>query len=410
MKIKKEKSMKDKKLRIIIIGFYEDLNLGDPVICESCKYIVEKIFSELNQPVETKLIGLAPPSGYTNHKITKFIRKRCGKARSNFYQLCTYIAFRIAMCFPNALKKHYSEALEGADLVLFAGGGMLKYISQDFWAFNYCIEKYCSKHNIPIAFNAVGIEGYDKNNPICKVQEKIVNSKSTKFITTRDDIDSLKLFLKSSDDNLVVGDSALYSNEIYKLSKKEDIIGLNTIRHGIFNINGFVEINQEILVNWYCEIIKRIEADGLKWQLFTNGLESDYNLAKEVLKKLEKEETTELLVPKPTTTQELLYTISKYKAVVCGRMHAAIISTSLDIPSIGLVWNEKLKWFAHHIGATERFIKVSEINNYDLAYKTLIKAMNEGNNNLNTQKLKNKTYSTLKCYFEKFIEKSHNNK
>lgn len=37
---------------IAIIGYSKDKNLGDPAICECCKYLVERIYSELNIPIK----------------------------------------------------------------------------------------------------------------------------------------------------------------------------------------------------------------------------------------------------------------------------------------------------------------------------------------------------------------------
>ena len=183
--------------------------------------------------------------------------------------------------------------------------------------------------------------------------------------------------------------------------ERERVIGINVIRSGIFNVNGF-DIKEDDLVNFYYEMIKRVEKDGMRWQIFTNGVESDYKLGLKVLEKLNIQPTDEKIVPKPKTGQELANTISKYYGVIAGRMHAMIISTSYDIPCVGLIFNEKIKWFSRHIGAEERFFYPKDMNNYDLIYDAFKKALEEGNEKLNTKKLKQDAYNEL----EKFLVKT----
>ena len=83
-------------------------------------------------------------------------------------------------------------------------------------------------------------------------------------------------------------------------------------------------------------------------------------------------------------------------------MHAHIIATSYDIPTIGQIWNEKIKWFAKHLGCEERFFYPNEMKNYDHVYQTLKNAIIEGNSNLNTKILKQKTYEELKHFIKSY--------
>src|SRR5690606_25962164 len=54
--------------------------------------------------------------------------------------------------------------------------------------------------------------------------------------------------------------------------------------------------------------------------------------------------------------------ISKFSVVIAARLHANIIAYSLDIPSIGLVWNDKLTFFGNKIGVPERFIPTEHLS------------------------------------------------
>ncbi len=388
------------KFKISIFAFIEDRNIGDPVIGETCKYLVENICNENKINAKIDLYPIFPPKCMKKFWISKFIRKRCRLNQSNKNRFLTYLIFRIYVALNYKYRRYYKKCLKNTDFVIFGGGGMLKYISQDFWASNYCIIDYCDKHNIPVYFNAIGIEGYDSSNFTCKLQETLVKKKCVVGITTRDDIDALNNILPNQQ-NVVVGDPALYSKDFYENKiEKENLVGINTIRSGIFNVNGF-DITEQELIDFYCEMIKRLDKDCIKWQLFTNGLKCDYELALKILDKLNIVQDENVLASLPRTTQELANLISKYKGVIAGRMHAHIIATSYDIPTVGQIWNEKIKWFAYHMGAQERFFYPSEMKDYDNIYEKLIFAMKEGNNKLNIKYLKEQTYLTL----EKIIKK-----
>ena len=83
-------------------------------------------------------------------------------------------------------------------------------------------------------------------------------------------------------------------------------------------------------------------------------------------------------------------------------MNAVIISTSYDNTIVGLIFNEKIIWFSRHIGAEDRIFYPKDMNNYDLIYDTFKKALEEGNEKLNTKKLKQDAYNEL----EKFLVKT----
>lgn len=379
--------------KIDIMAFIEDRNIGDPVIGDTSKFLVQNICDKNNINATINLHRLFPVKRYTDSWINSYIRLNCLKNQTNFKRCILYLTLRLYCFFNRNYKKYYAKILKDSDITIFGGGGMLKYFTQDFWASDLCIIEYCDKHNIPVYFNAVGIEGYDDKNFTSRLIKKLLNKKCITKVTTRDDIDALNQFLPNKE-HAIVGDPALYSKELYGSSTKTDVIGINTIRAGIFNANEFETTEQE-LIDFYCEMIKRLDADGLKWQLFTNGVNSDYSLALKILRQLNINPSSDNLTSLPKSGEELAKTISGYKGVIAGRMHAHIIATSYDIPTIGQIWNEKIKWFSKHLGCEERFFYPDELNNYDLIYNRFLQAIKEGNSKLNTQKLKEATVKEL---------------
>ena len=66
------------------------------------------------------------------------------------------------------------------------------------------------------------------------------------------------------------------------------------------------------------------------------------------------------IITSPENAQELINTISKFKGIIAGRLHANIIGYSLGIPSIGIVWNNKCKLWGETIGYPERFFEINK--------------------------------------------------
>ena len=69
------------------------------------------------------------------------------------------------------------------------------------------------------------------------------------------------------------------------------------------------------------------------------------------------------------TPEQLLTKISSYDAVVSCRLHPSIIAFSANVPSVGLVWNNKVKTFYESIGYADRVLEVAQISASNVADK-----------------------------------------
>ena len=69
------------------------------------------------------------------------------------------------------------------------------------------------------------------------------------------------------------------------------------------------------------------------------------------------------------TPEQLLTKISSYDAVVSCRLHPSIIAFSANVPSVGLVWNNKVKAFYESIGYADRVLEVAQISAGNVADK-----------------------------------------
>lgn len=331
-------------MKILIVGELYSSNLGDGVICENVKSIIENYYEGDN--LEIQLADLSCRKGYVNdnYKIERMkgiknhIRKLLYKSE--------YITYKIQevknkktikkICGP----QHY-------DIAIFAGGHL---IMPYFILRIYDFVKYLSKNGTKIIFNACGVG--DIKSPILLYKiKKMFKNRNIIQITSRDNIEKLKTKYLDAKNSIQVGktyDPAIYTNETYKISKKEEskVIGL-----GIMDV---MSISKEKMLNFWKQIIQEIEKNGYKWQLFCNGSQADYNLACECLKMMNLSNKKQYIADRPVNPKQLVETIAQYNSIISFRLHSHIVAYSLEIPTIAIVWNEKLNFFFRDLEMEDR--------------------------------------------------------
>lgn len=310
------------KLNIVLVE-YINRNLGDTVISECAKFLLQLALSN---------------EGITN------------------YQIHEYSMYLEDM-----------EYIKNADLIIFAGGGFIKFKREKFYKFLPRIINTAQENNIPVFLNCMGVEDFDKDDERCMNLARALNSSCIKGITVRDDFDTLrnKYIIKKKDWIEKVLDPAAFSADVYKCGSNgnSNVIGLGICRRGLFVDYDHYEITEEFIRNFWMQITQEVEKIGYQWQFFCNGLYEDYCFALSILEDLGiNRNVDDYICRRPTEGHELVEIISGYKAIIAPRLHANIIAYSVGVPSIGLVWNDKLKQWGSSIGCPERFLDATDIS------------------------------------------------
>jgi len=357
-------------MKTIGLLYLNETNLGDIIIYDTTKYLTIKACKKNN--IDANIvsfdIGLNTPKSYELTSSEKLVKDRNEKFIKRFkkfqkfskslkktiirkkWQTTKYYFYLKSNILPN---------IKNVDMLIFVGGGIIKYKQQEFLYIIDEITKVADKNNIPVIFNSVGIEDYDKANLKCMLLKKAINRKCVKAISTRDNIDLLqgKYIVNKKIYTTLAADPALYSSECYNIKKKNsNIIGIGLIRPNIFK-EYMYDINEEFLLKLYKDLIDEIIRRGYQAKVFINGTNADYKIQNKLKEYLgDDKKYSSIFVSKPTNSKELVNIISSFKGTIASRLHASIVSYALGIPSIGLVWNKKQLMFGKIIDKENNFL------------------------------------------------------
>lgn len=352
------------KKTIALVGLNNFNNMGDQIIAETMEFLVQK---NREDKIETYFVDINPYDSYCKvhlpfrFKCFNLIRKLEHFAKYTMHSekalyWIQYFSWKIK------LYKYYKQQLKKADAVIFSGGAFIKYHTQEL---NYLVDMIIGiamNKGIPVMMSGMGIEGYSPTDLRCQKLKNAINRPCVKVITTRDNLSLLneKYIVNKSIITALVGDPAFYIPECYQIEKKKsNVIGIGVIRSDNFLKYG-INFTEDQVMTLYQELIKELEKRNMPWKLFSNGFTSDYQFGLQLLESLGIDNSK--FMPRPKNTKEFINMVSEFGFIIGARLHAIITAYSLDIPAIGLVWNEKIELFGELIDKKQNFMNVNEIN------------------------------------------------
>ncbi|WP_400162318.1 polysaccharide pyruvyl transferase family protein [Brevibacillus sp. TJ4] len=350
--------------RVALVGLNNFNNIGDQIISETTEYLVRQCGIE---GIEPYFVDMNPYDSYCREHLkvpfyaSNLIAKWKGPLSTlpNGETLGYWVEYTAARV---RLFNYFQACLKDADAILFSGGAFIKYKTQGLNFLVDLITEIADDRNIPVMMSAMGVEGYSEENINCQKLKAAINRSCVKRITVRDDFALLRDKYMTNTDIVIrpVGDPAFWIPECYQITREpQEMVGLGVIRSDNFRRYG-VDFSESDVMRLYQDIIHNLEQSGIEWRLFSNGLTSDYRFGVELLESLGYA-PEEKFVPRPQSSAELLHTLKQFKAVIAARLHACISAYALDIPTIGLVWNDKLTQFGRMFIKEDFFPPVNQL-------------------------------------------------
>lgn len=365
-------------MEIAVFGEYYSTNLGDPVILDSVIYMIRSIYKNAN----VKIIDMHGRDRIILANNNENNIKKYNKIKKPLILKTSKTFVNWVFKDKRRLHEYFEKSLENTDLLIIAGGQLIMNNNLIFPLRLHELVKIANDKKIPIIFNSCGVQNYSKKNFGTKLLEQSLNYDNVKIVTTRDDLKMLKKYIKSEDkivDKSI--DAAVWCNKAYNIEKNKNsnIVGLGIISPNMYQVyyertkDKKYYLTKHELKQFWMDLILKLDDEKVEWKVFCNGAKSDYDFGYEILKdlNLNDKEINNKLVKRPLEAKELVKQISEFNVIISQRLHSHIIAASLGIPSIGIVWDEKVFDFAKAIGVEKYFFNLNNtsVNEVYEAYK-----------------------------------------
>jgi polysaccharide pyruvyl transferase WcaK-like protein len=357
--------------KVVIAGEIWSPNLGDGIIADSMQFLLKEVQHDLQVRL-LDISGRDAMSPVLPQKVS--FAKQFMQSKSILRIFLNVLRWRVR-------KKQYlsswTSIISEADAVIIGGGQLLMDNALDF----------------PLKINAVSwlAHSFGKTTHFvsCGVGKKWSFGASQLFrnairgsssISVRDTISAQRLQrLLPGTQVRLSADPALWAADVYGQNNNTspNLVGLGIISVDLINRHRRrAKLSLEDLTRFWLEVASRLHHRGVKFELFTNGSTDDYEFARHVSNEIaDRLSIPCALVGRPTTASELARTISRYKAVVASRLHAHILATSYLVPSVALVWDDKVHGFFKDTGREDLAYDDFSVSTADAVVASLINIM-----------------------------------
>ncbi len=377
-------------MNILIMGLSTLNNMGEKYIIDCTKFLLKDkcdTVSECDFEPSLGIFRFFPYYGVLT--LSKIIKNDA------LYSKLEYAAVKIRCA------SKYKKAIKESDGVIFAAGS-LKYGTQKLWAY-YCLAiEIANKFGKKVMFDAMNVQKHNDSRK-CTFLNEHLNYPNVSVITSRDGELGVRRLREEYhlDERIVcegVGDVAFWIPECYNAKRNPgDTFGVNLIMENIFLKYGGTLTEDELLAT-YLDILNTLDKEGIKWELFTNGLPKDYQFGLKLIEKYNSDKQIEIFVPK--TAEELIEKITGYKCILGARLHACICAYATDTPVLGFCWDEKMTNFSIVSGLKDHFFSEEQIRNNEVS--KALPALFESGYEFDTDN-RNNLKSKTNEYLTKFI-------
>lgn len=247
-----------------------------------------------------------------------------------------------------------------ADIVIFGGAPLFNYQYQIFAERTALTVRVADEFATPVLFSAIGIEGYDEESPKCVELRNALALDCVKAISTRDDFEALECYTRNLSIPIAkVADPAVFSKQVFApflAPERKDKVGIFIMRSNGFTDNG-IDFDRAASTKLWTDLAHNLDAQGIDYEFITSGHFGDEAFMDYLIRNHGVPPSK--CVFAMNTPEKLVQAISSYKAIVSCRLHPSIIAYSLGVPSLGIVWNDKVRHFYESTNQADRLIEPS---------------------------------------------------
>ncbi len=324
---------------------YSD-NLGDAVIAETLGFLIHQALpdcriSYLDIAGRTQL----GESSLKKGRLMRIFSRLPGWARVPALTLAIWMKYR------RQWRGRWAQQLADADVVVIGGGQLLCDVDLNFPLKLYLLSR-CIQKNSMVALVSVGVAGKWSRAGKYLIS-RFFERAAPQFISVRDESSRRNIVGVTGgacSDVSIIPDPAILSSALYpgKGPARRWDVGICVSDVESLHYNADIgtgsgtgsEPGRGLAM--FVELATRLRQSGQRVVLFTNGAEEDNIAAVSVRDRLGVG-TVDFILPK--TPAELASIIADCHSMVGHRMHANIIAFSFGVPSVGIVWDNKVASF-----------------------------------------------------------------
>ncbi len=362
----------NKLFKKIVMGcfYYNETNCGDKSYVETFLFLFKKYGENLKIDI-CDFYARSP-----------IIQKTFANQKTIAYRIWRRIKnvfFHTRLFKYKKIKDYYKDKLDGADVLLIPGGGLVEYSSwRDYYYLMEMLEDICSKRNIPILINSIGY--VENENPKRWIHrwKKVLNHPCVKFFTCRD---NLAFFRELNPNVQQIPCVACLAAELFNIERDENSnkIGIGLMRPDAYDDYGN-DFSKDFLIDYYKQVVNVFLDDGFEVVLFSNGVVRDHSFGKLLIQAINKEDVS--IYERPKTVEAFLRQVASFKGILTVRTHSAYAAYSLNIPAVMIFfgkrgWQGKSHEFMKMMGKDENAVACDDVKPGELAQK-FYRALSEG--------------------------------
>lgn len=335
-------------MKILLLGWYYDQNLGDAVICDCAAALLRQAYPQ----AEIVVLDMAGQRAFPPHRPFDTAGFRAMRRRHRIRVLATRLGWDKMFLHEQGFFEWHREAVAKigkmpCDLVVFAGGQLFM---DSLAPYVDALTSAFATRGIPVIFNACGV-GPSWSRKLRGELCHALTLPNVRHISCRDDCARVNAWC-GRELAVPTADPALWADTVYGIRRDEhaQMLGL-----GVMDA---LTMPRGAAFRFWRRLIPALKKAGRPFRLFTNGSAGDDAFAREILASLNLS-PVEYLCPPPLTPRELVRTIASFRSLVSFRLHSHILALSLGIPSVALVWDKKIPGFFEKIGCPERCLPIS---------------------------------------------------
>jgi polysaccharide pyruvyl transferase WcaK-like protein len=337
-------------MRIAILNVRYSSNLGDGAIAECLELALQK-FGRVSSVHSVDLAGRTEYGGGTG-RLRRIVMPVLDRMPRPMRHAATQQLLSIQI---NRARADWQSALSAVDGIVIGGGQLFADADLNFPR-KIMAALDAAPAGVPFALFGVGVSrGWSPTGR--RMFRRILTDRRLAAIYVRDGRSAGALVDQAGPLGVPVAltsDPALLAAAVYGPANARTgrpRIGLGLIHPAIQKLHAGGGVPGG--ATFFAEVAAALSEQG-DVCLFTNGASEDEAVSAEVAALLAARGIAHEVCPAPRTPADLAAMIAGFDVLTAHRLHANIIGAALGVPTVGLVWEDKVAAFYEAMGAPDR--------------------------------------------------------